>query len=119
MQRWTVRTTAHLIRSKPTYTHTCTSPETFTPLSLQLLGRPMRAFPDLHAVTVLSYYTYLTRFCSEGAAGAWMGKPPVAPPVLAMNMGCVYSHVSAGADSQLCRVELEGVIQRNTPHTYI
>ena len=33
MQRWTVRIKVPLTERKPTYTHTCTSPETFTNVS--------------------------------------------------------------------------------------
>ncbi len=47
-----------------------------------------------------------------------MGRAPVAPPVLAMYMGCVYSHASQVEDSMLWNMELDGVSQRNSPHTY-
>ena len=47
-----------------------------------------------------------------------IGNAPVTPPVLAIYMGCVYAHSSQLADSMLWNVELDGVSQRKSPHTY-
>lgn len=50
--------------------------------------------------------------------GLVIGSPPVAPPVLAIYIGWLYSHCSQLEDSMLCSMELEGVSQRKKPHTY-
>lgn len=50
--------------------------------------------------------------------GLVMGRPPVAPPVLAMYVGWLYIQCSQLEDSRLWKVELDGVSQRRSPHTY-
>ena len=50
--------------------------------------------------------------------GLVMGRPPVAPPVLAMYIGWLYSQCSQFDDSIPSNNELDGVNQRNNPHTY-
>ena len=50
--------------------------------------------------------------------GLVMGRPPVGPPVLAMYIGWLYIQCSQLEDSILWKVELAGVSQRKSPHTY-